>query len=204
MVPEEKLNINTSELPMIDRLDWTYAATHFDSEETLLKTVKLFTASIEYDAKQLEALYLEIEQEQGRKEYCTKVHSMKSSAAIIGIIPLSGMAKVLEDAARNNECDLIKLMTPIFLKIWREYKVHLKDFSNTESATKNATEYGDQVEEIFHSIQKAAEEIDIDSLDLALAKLEEYQFEGKEAELFEQVREAIINLNLTFLQTLYK
>ena len=111
---DEELRISTSELPMIDGLDWGYASTHFKEEEAMLKTVKHFANSIEYDAKELETLYRENEQDSDRKKYRTKVHSMKSSAAIVGIIPLAGMAKVLEDAARNNEHDVIEGMTPIF------------------------------------------------------------------------------------------
>ena len=202
VLQEEEISINTSELPMIDGLDWGYAATHFKDEETMLKTVKLFAASIEYEAKELETLYLENEQPEGIKKYCTKVHSMKSSAAIIGIIPLAGMAKVLEDAARNNECDVIKQMTPIFLKKWRKYKEHLKEFSDTPSGTKSPAEYWEQVEEIFREIKEAATDMDIDALDGALAKLEEYTFEGEQAESFEEIKKAIINLDVTFLQSI--
>lgn len=199
---EEETSINTSELPMIDGLDWIYAATHFKDMETLLKAVKLFVSSIEYEAKELEVLYLGIEQEQGINKYRTKVHSMKSSAAIIGIIPLSGMAKILEDAARNNECDVIKQMTPIFLKKWREYKELLKEFSDVANGTKIAAEYQDQVEEILHTIKKAAEDMDIDALDESLEKLAEFKFEGEQVEQFEQIKEAIINLDITFLQSI--
>lgn len=203
VLQDEETSIDTSELPIIDGLDWNYAAIHFKDKDALLKTVKFFSASIEYDAKELEALYLEIEQEQGRKNFCTKVHSMKNSAAIIGIIPLSGMAKVLEDAARNNELDALNQMTPIFLKKWRKYKELLKELSDmtssSNSSTKNATEYQEQIEEIFYKIQEAAEDIDIDALDEALAELEEYRFEGAQAEKFEQIKEAVINLDTTFL-----
>lgn len=199
---EEETSINTSELPMIDGLDWIYAATHFKDMETLLKAVKLFVSSIEYEAKELEVLYLGIEQEQGINKYRTKVHSMKSSAAIIGIIPLSGMAKILEDAARNNECDVIKQMTPIFLKNWREYKELLKEFSDVANGTKSAAEYQDQVEEILHTIKKAAKDMDIDALDESLEKLAEFKFEGEQVEQFEQIKEAIINLDITFLQSI--
>ncbi len=199
---EEKSGINTSELPMIDGLDWSYAAMHFTNEDAMLKTVKLFTASLEYDAKELDALLLEIEQPEGRKKYCTKVHSMKSSAALIGIVPLAGMAKVLEDAARNNECNVITQMTPVFLKKWREYKEHLKDFVAAERETKNAADSLDLVEEILHNIQAAAKDMDIDALDKALVQLEQYKFEGEQATRFEQIKEAIINLDMTFLESI--
>ena len=112
----------------------------------------------------------------------------------------------MEDAARNNELDALKQMTPIFLKKWRKYKELLKELSDmtssSNSSTKNATEYQEQIEEIFYKIQEAAEDIDIDALDEALAELEEYRFEGTQAEKFEQIKEAVINLDTTFLQSI--
>ena len=125
---------------------------------------------------------------------------MKSSAGIVGIVPLAGMAKVLEDAARNDDCDLLEQMTPIFLKKWREYKEHLKEFSNVPEGAKSAAECPEQIEEIFREIKVAAEEIDIDTLDGLLAKLKEYRFEGEQKENFERIEAAIINLNVDFLQ----
>ena len=70
------------------------------------------------------------------------------------------------------------------------------------SGTKSATENWDRVEEIFHNIREAAEDMDIDTLDEALSQLEEYKFEGEQAERFEQIKEAVINLDMTFLQSI--
>ena len=168
----------------------------------MMKTIKLFADSIDYEAKELEKLYSVICQEEGRKNYRTKVHSMKSSAGIIGIVPLAGMAKVLEDAARNNDCDVIHQMNPIFLKCWRDYKEHLNVFSDVAVGTKSAKEFWEQVEEIFREIKAAAEEMDIDILDASLKKLEEYRFEGEQAETFENVKTAIINLDVDFLESI--
>ncbi|MBQ6887425.1 MAG: response regulator [Lachnospiraceae bacterium] len=197
---ESELKI--SELPMIDGLDWGYASAHFKDEESMMKTIKLFADSIDYEAKELEKFYSAIHLEEGRKKYRTKVHSMKSSAGIIGIVPLAGMAKVLEDAARNNDCDVIHQMNPIFLKCWRDYKEHLNVFSDVAVGTKSAKEFWEQVEEIFREIKAAAEEMDIDILDASLKKLEEYRFEGEQAETFENVKTAIINLDVDFLESI--
>ncbi len=199
---EEDKCMDMSELPIIEGVDWGYAAMHFKNIETLLKTVKIFAASVEYEAKELENLYLDIEKEEGRKKYCTKVHSMKSSAALIGIIPLAGMANVLEDAARNSEYDVINQLTAIFLKKWREYQEHFNLFSEMGSGTKSASDNWEQVEEIFYRIKEAAEDLDIDALDESLVKLEEYSFEGKQLEKMELIKEAVINFDVTFLQNI--
>ena len=199
---EENNSWNISELPMIDGLDWKYAAEHFNDQESMLETVKFFVSTIEYDAKELEALYSAIENERGRKEYCTKVHSMKNSASIIGMIPLAGMAKVLEDAARNNEEDVLRPLTQIFLKRWRASKEHLSIFSEVVSEKKKAIDYQQEVEEIFKAIREAAEDMDIDALDALLMRLEEFEFENEQAQIFSEIQKAVVNFNVEFLQSI--
>ena len=199
---EENNSWNISELPMIDGLDWKYAAEHFNDQESMLETVKFFVSTIEYDAKELEALYSAIENERGRKEYCTKVHSMKNSASIIGMIPLAGMAKVLEDAARNNEEDVLRPLTQIFLKRWRASKEHLSIFSEVVSEKKKAIDYQQEVEEIFKAIREAAEDMDIDALDALLMRLEEFEFENEQAQIFSEIQKAVINFDVEFLKSI--
>lgn len=198
--PQEETGFDSSELPMIDGVDWAYAAGHFKDRESLLKSVKFFVSTIDYEAEELEALFPEIHKEEGRKNYCTKVHSMKNSAALVGIIPLAGMAKVLEDAARNNEDDVLTQMTPIFIKRWRAYQEYFKVFAQATGERKSAVEFQEQIEEIQKKIKEAAEDMDIDVLDEMLEALEAYQFEGEQLEFFEQIKRAIINLDVEFLQ----
>ncbi|MBO5167008.1 MAG: response regulator [Lachnospiraceae bacterium] len=191
-----------SELPVVNGLDWKYAAAHFNNMETMLETVSFFVTTIEYDAKELEGYYATIEEEESRKNYCTKVHSMKNSASIIGIIPLAGMAKVLEDAARNGDYNILRQMTSIFLQCWRAYAEHLKEFSLTEDADKNASDFEEEIKVILQKIKAAAEDMDIDALDALLKELEQYQFEGTQEELFLSIKKAIINFDVESLQTL--
>lgn len=200
----KNVTFNTDDLPMIDGLDWQYAAAHFDDKEDMLKIVSFFASAIEYDAQELEKYFADIYQEESRKSYRTKVHSMKSSAAIIGIVPLAGMAKVLENAARNGDCGLIKQMHPIFIQCWREYKEHLKEFAEETRGDKKAADYQNEVNEILQEMKSAAEDMDIDMLDELLKKLEEYQFEGEQAELFENIKRAVINLDAEFFEEMEK
>ena len=191
------------ELPMIDGLDWEYASAHFKDIESMMKFVKLFSDTIEYEAKELEALSANIHQDEGRKNYCIKVHSMKNSASNIGIIPLSGLAKVLEDAARKDECEILTMLTPVFLKRWREYQEHLRVITDTfdegENETKNAAEHSEQIADIIHEIKVAAEDTDVDALDELLVRLEQYRFEGEQKMWFEKVKRAIIDLDVDTL-----
>ena len=197
---EQPVVCDVSELPVIEGLDWVYASAHFKDTESLVNTVQFFASAIEFDAKELEKLFAEIDTEDGRKRYCTKVHGMKSSASVIGIIPLAGMAKVLEDAARKGDVDTIREMTPILLRCWREYKQHLSVFTADTGDKKNAADYEEEIEEILQKIKAAAEEMDIDTMDAMLKNLEEYEFEADKVELIDSIKEAIINLDVDFLQ----
>lgn len=190
------------ELPMIEGLDWKYAETHFKDRRMMLDTVKFFAESVAYEAKDLELLFADIETDSGRKNYCTKVHSMKNSASTIGIIPLAGMAKVLEDAARGSEVDMLRTMTPIFLEQWRSYQEKLNVFTAGPANIdkKCAEDFKEKIKELTCAINRAAEELDIDALDRIWEQLAEYQFADKNRDVLEEIHKAIVEFDVNFLQ----
>ncbi len=192
------------ELPMVDGLDWKYAKAHFLDDAMLLDTVSFFHSTIDYDAKELEELYKDIGSESGRINYRVKVHSMKNSAATIGIIPLAGMAKILENAARDGDIDVLNAITPVFLKLWKQYKSNLSVISGLEDTSdkKMATAHADEIKQIFDRIKMAATDMDIDALDKLWDDISTYEFEANHAEYIEKIHKAIINFDVDFLQEL--
>ena len=190
-----------TELPMVEGLDWKYAKTHFKDEQVMLDTVRFFTEALFYEGKELERLFAGIGTVDGRKEFRTKVHSMKNSAATIGIIPLAGMAKVLEDAARNNQVETLQTMTPIFLECWCEYGKRLDMLAPIPVVEqKLAEEYGEEIQTLVTSMNQAAEEMDIDALDELWKQLSEYQFSEEKQELLEQIHKAVMEFDVDYLQ----
>lgn len=81
--PIDTMHTTTFEFPVIEGLDWNYARIHFHDEETMLDTVTFFVESIDYDALELDTLFTAIGTDDGNRNYCTKVHSLKNSAATI-------------------------------------------------------------------------------------------------------------------------
>ncbi len=189
-------------LPVVEGLDWKYAAIHFRNQEDMLETVRLFYAAVDYEAAELEKHYNRILNDESCDSFRIKVHSMKSMSGMIGIIPLSGMAKVLEDAARNDERDTITHLTPVFLECWRGYKEKLSMFAQKSQGSKKGEDFEAVRDEMFARIRNAAEEMEVDELDEILAELKEYRFEGENKELFEQIQYAILNLDVEFLGNL--
>ncbi len=190
------------ELPIVEGVDWKYAQMHFRDKKMMLEAVSFFVESIDYEANTLGKLFANIDTEIGRKNFCTKIHSMKNTASTIGIIPLAGMAKVMEDAARNNEVDILKAMTPIFIEKWREYRKKMPAFisMNDGENKKYAKDFKCEIQELIRNMNIAAEEMDIDALDSIWAQLSEYYFEEKAQDVVEQIHQAINAFDVDYLQ----
>ena len=189
-----------AELPMVEGLDWKFARQHFNNTEAMLDTVQFFADSLELEAAGLSELYADIATEAGQKAYCTKVHSMKNSAATIGIIPLAGMAKVLEDAARNGNIDVLERVTPVFLASWRSYKEKLTVITGDASGEKKAEVNTAEIDALLVQVRTAAEEMDIDALDELWKQLSQYQYDGEQQIFMEKVHKAIVEFDVDFLQ----
>ena len=121
---------------------------------------------------------------------------MKSTASLIGIIRLAGMAMELEEAARCGNTEIIRMLHPVFVSNWRDYKNELAVLFTEDTNLKKAAEHKDAILEIFESIRDAADNMDVDTLDEMSRKLDEFSFDGSLAEKVEKVKNDIFNFNV--------
>ncbi len=181
------------ELPIINGIDWNYARLHFKDDALLLHTVKMFRNSIDKDTAELDMYYDSIDNEASVNSYRIKVHSMKSSSALIGIIHLSGMAAELENAARNGSTDIIRALHPVFMRSWKSYSELLRELVEDKSERENASAHADEIADIFAQIRSGAEELDVDILDEMSRKLDEYAFDEQASAKIEEIKAHILN-----------
>ena len=196
-------------LPEIDGIDWEYALLHTKDMELLVSTVKDFAQMMEGEAVALEKLYQMIEALSGEqvhapelaealKQYRVKVHSMKSSAAMIGAVPLSGIAKMLEYAARDSKVERIRKVTPTFLEDWRAMKEVLKPFA-AELAGNNDADKPDVDFEILKEkldlLGNAMEDMDIDTADAISEELNGFRYPEAFSPLIESLTLAVANID---------
>lgn len=123
-------------LPMIDGLDWNLAWLHLPDKEILMDTLRQFQELLPVHRDKLSAIYERLPEEKAFSDYRIEVHGMKSAAALVGIVPLAGLAKILEFAARDKELDTIRSMHGIFLREWDSYQEKLREVSVTLSSQK--------------------------------------------------------------------
>ena len=126
---EEKTEKDNVEFPEIEGIDVRYALLQMRDADGLRGALLEFYRMIDSEANALESFWNNIVDgdEEAWKLYQIKVHAMKSSAAIIGATATSGVAKMLEYAARDKQLDVIQSVTPLFLKEWRQYKERLQN-----------------------------------------------------------------------------
>lgn len=184
------------ELPIISGLDWSYAKLHLKEQSSLLATIKMFRTAMKKDAEILGEFYSELDSEEGLDQYRVKVHSMKSSAGLIGIVQLAGMAMELEAAAKKKDRDTIQMMHYIFIDRWLSFYEPLGELFEDESPLKQAENYTNEIVDILGHIRRGAEEMDVGVLDDMSKKLEEYSFSDETAEKIEEIRTMIFNFEV--------
>ena len=186
-----------AELPVINGIDWGYAQLHFSDRKSLTETIRMFSAAAKGDAAELDTYYRDIIGGGSAESYRVKVHSMKSSAALIGIIQLTGMAMELEHAARNNDINTIKALHAVFTERWLSYPHLLRELiSDDNSPKKNAAEHTADIQRILADIHNAAENMDIDALDALSKQLDEYSFDDAMADKVDQIKTYILNFDI--------
>jgi len=173
----------------IDGLDWDYAKLHFTNEEIIIETIKDFYLTIENQADLLNKSYIDSD----LNTYRIQVHGMKSSAAIIGLVYLSGVAKLLENAAKQNHTEIIDKMHNIFLNEWLEYKQKLSVLFEEEN--KQETKDTSIAFAYLQILSTAMEEMDIDAADDAMENLNKLFYNSEIEKQMQRLSANVANLN---------
>lgn len=202
-VSEDKQN-EDEEFPQVDGIDWEYALLHTRDRAVLQATINDYYHLIDVEADNLENLYKQIVENQDAEEcreitgeYRIKVHAMKSSAAMIGATVVSGLAKMLEYAARDEDINVIISVTPVFLKQWRAYKELLKpciEEENPDDTDKMTLDY-QMLNEYFKLLESAMEDMDIDTADEIMEQIRKFRYTEDEGKIIDMLGVAVTNID---------
>ena len=183
------------EFPQVDGLDWHYAWLHLPDKELLEYTIKEFYAQIDSAADKLEQLFGQLEEPNQMDLYRIQVHAMKSLAATVGIIPLAGVAKILEYAARDGKIETILSMTEAFLEEWRSYRQKLWGILGIGTETKKEVTDGSVIQALVEMVRLSMQEMDIDNADQVMSQLREYEYSEEINQNIQKLAEAVTNLD---------
>lgn len=184
------------ELPQVDGLDWNYAWLHLPDMELLEYTVKEFYGQIEFAAEHLELAFEQIAEPEQLEQYRIQVHAMKSLAATIGIVPLAGLAKLLEYAAKDGRIDMILSLTGTFLEEWRSYQGKLQGVFGIEDTAKAESADDSVVQALVEMVRFSMQEMDIDQADQSVRQLRLYEYPEEIKQNIKKLAEAVTNLDV--------
>ncbi|MCI9175465.1 MAG: response regulator [Lachnospiraceae bacterium] len=187
--------ISLEELPQIDGLDWNYAWLHLPDMELLQYTVIEFYGQIDWAAKRLEEACHRLDEPEQLERYRIQVHAMKSLAATIGIVPLAGVAKVLEYAAKDGRIDVVRSMTGVFLEEWRSYHQKLQGVFGIEEKAKEAVTDDSVTQALVEMVRISMEQMDIDQADQLMSQLQSYEYPEDIGKNMQKLAEAVTNLD---------
>lgn len=207
----EASEIEEAELPMLDGFDWEYALLHCHERQMLIDTIENLYKIIDDEALQLEDSFAIIaageenstEYSEALKQFRVKVHSMKSSAAMIGAMFVSGTARMLEYAARDEKLEEIKNVTPYFLEEWRNMKKALEPFVSAKDKGKAGEDTESKSEpdkflivQFLGMLSNAIQNMDADTADEIIRQLKGYDYNNNEVdEILSKLENSVFNFD---------
>lgn len=164
---------------------------HCGSKAALMKTIRIFYRTIDSKANKIEQCL----KEGLIGDYVIEVHALKSSALLIGAVPLSEAAKELEDYGKQGKTEVLEEKTPDLLAMYRDFKDILKPYADKEEAARQEASNGEWCQAL-QQIHQCIEQFDLDGVDRIMEKLEEYQIPECIRESMDQLRVYVADVSM--------
>lgn len=173
------------ELPNLEEFDLEYAMGVLEDEDTLKELLIDFYHFLGICSESLELLEDKLEADDNLIQYRVEVHSLKSSAATVGAMIVSKLARVLEIAAKEENIEKIHRLHPILIEEMQLHQQRIEVLLPKEEhkiPVKNLKEVT-PLFEMLHSSLKAG---NINTADYLLKEINHYEFDNH---LWKQMKE---------------
>lgn len=179
---------------VIGDLDTETAISMLGSAKLFRAVLKDYYRVIEKKTRQIK----EAEQNEDWSTYTIEVHALKSASRQVGAMSLSEKAAALEEAGNKKDGARIHRDTDDMLEEYMNYIQVLEPFCKEEE--KKVESLGaiprERLEELFADLRAAIEDLDMDRMEEAGNAMKKYSFSGEQGKLFEQMLEAIENIDV--------
>lgn len=164
---------------------------HCGSKAALMKTIRIFYRTIDSKANKIEQCL----KEGLISDYVIEVHALKSTALLIGAVPLSEAAKELEDYGKQGKTEVLEEKTPDVLTMYRDLKNILRPYAEKEEDAKKEFSDGEWITAL-QQIHQCIEQFDLDGVDQIMEQLEEYQVPECIRESMDQLRVYVADVSM--------
>ena len=164
---------------------------HCGSKAALMKTIRIFYRTIDSKANKIEQCL----KEGLISDYVIEIHALKSSALLIGAVPLSEAATELEDSGKQGKTEVLEEKTPDVLTLYRDLKNILRPYAEKEEDAKKEFSDGEWITAL-QQIHQCIEQFDLDGVDQIMEQLEEYQVPECIRESMDQLRVYVADVSM--------
>ena len=196
-----------TEIP--EEMKWIYDIEDVTVEEGIknsggisnyLFSLNLFLDTIEENAKVLRDAY-----DSGElRLYTIKVHALKSSARIIGALPLSKLAAELEDAGNRGDQDFIAAHHDTLMADYEAFKEKLEGLRQTEEAVDKELIPADEMQGAYAALADVIPQMDYDSVEMILGELQAYRLPPEDDEKIKELAKLLRGLDWDGMEALIK
>ena len=128
-------DITNSNLPEIEEFDFDYAMKLLGDESLLRFLLDDFKEFLGESMEKLQTYWQELPEEKALDNYRIEVHAVKSTAATVGALLLSKLARLLELAAKEGNLERIERLHPILIEEMKTHKERLEEAPLGEEET---------------------------------------------------------------------
>ena len=182
---------------MPDNMKWIYDTEGIDVEEGIKNSggisdyifaLEMFEDSIDENLHVIRSAY----DEENVRMFTIKVHSLKSSARIIGATKLSSLAQKLEDAGNNKDMTFINDNVREFLSDYEAFKNKLerikkKDDNNDDKEPIEP----DMLQDAYSALNDVVEQMDLDAVEMIVDELDAYKLPDEDAKRLNELKSCI-------------
>ncbi|WP_408070549.1 ATP-binding protein [Butyrivibrio sp. JL13D10] len=173
------------------------------SEEAFIAAAHSFKDNIESNFNDIKRAF----ENEDIENYTIKVHSLKSSARIIGALRISELARSLEEAGDNGDIEKIREDTPRLLNMYKHLWDKFFEYDNEHGQDIDKTlpvMEEDAINEAKNAIKEMAESFDYDSIGYIMETIQQYRVSQKHKAFFTKLKKAISDADWDKIKSLLK
>ena len=163
-------------------------------------SLNMFNETIDDNIKVLNEAY----SEGNIRLYTIKVHSLKSSARIVGAMALSELCEKLENAGNKEDMDFINDNADKLVKEYGAFKDKLNKLSHeTDDSDKEELDQSN-LKDAYDALKEAIPNMDYDAVEMVLEKIKEFKLPEEDTGTFKKLEEYFKNMDWDGMESLIK
>ncbi len=172
----------------VDGIDVAKGINNSGGADALIFTLEIFYDTIEGNITAIENAI----KNDDIKMYTVKVHSLKTSARIVGATALSDKAASLEDAGNKKDIEFISEHNDEFIKEYKEYLTKLQKIKVEKVVDDSKPIIPDEdLDEAYEALDELVDQMDYDGVNMVLDQLNDYYIPERHRLIFEKIAMAV-------------